>query len=35
MGTISNHEIYSFRELNAPLEIVYQAFANPLHLQKW
>lgn len=29
------NEICSSRELNAPAEIVYQAFANPLHLQKW
>ena len=28
-------EIYSSRILNAPLEIVYQAFANPEHLKKW
>jgi uncharacterized protein YndB with AHSA1/START domain len=31
----SEYEIYSSRELNVPLEIVYQAFANPIHLQKW
>ena len=35
MNANSDHEIYSSRELNAPLEVVYQAFANPLHLQKW
>jgi uncharacterized protein YndB with AHSA1/START domain len=35
MSTKSDNEIYSSRELNAPLNIVYQAFANPLHLQKW
>tara|TARA_R110002051_G_scaffold201693_1_gene268497 strand:- start:31003 stop:31479 length:477 start_codon:yes stop_codon:yes gene_type:complete len=35
MSTNSDYEIYSSRELNAPLEIVYQAFANPLHLKKW
>lgn len=28
-------EIYSSRILNASLEIVYQAFANPEHLKKW
>lgn len=28
-------EIYSSRILNAPLEIVYQAFANPEYLKKW
>uniref|UniRef100_UPI0040495004 SRPBCC family protein n=1 Tax=Gelidibacter sp. TaxID=2018083 RepID=UPI0040495004 len=28
-------EIYSSRILNTPLEIVYQAFANPEHLKKW
>lgn len=35
MSTNSDKEIYSSRELNAPLELVYQAFANPIHLQKW
>ena len=35
MRTNSENEIYSSRELNAPLESVYQAFANPLHLKKW
>lgn len=29
------NEIYSSREVNAPLEILYQAFANPLQLKKW
>jgi uncharacterized protein YndB with AHSA1/START domain len=28
-------EIYSSRILNFPLEVVYQAFANPTHLAKW
>ena len=28
-------EILSSRILNASVEIVYQAFANPLNLQKW
>lgn len=35
MNTNSENEIYSSRELNAPLEVVYQAFSNPRHLQKW
>ena len=35
MSTLSTYKIYSSRELNAPIEKVYQAFANPLHLKKW
>ena len=35
MSANSDYEIYSSRNLNAPLEVVYQAFANPLHLKKW
>lgn len=35
MSTNSENEIYSSRALNAPLELVYQAFSNPIHLQKW
>jgi len=35
MSTHTDNEIYSSRALNAPLEIVYQAFANPLHLKNW
>jgi uncharacterized protein YndB with AHSA1/START domain len=35
MSSNSENEIYSSRELNAPLEKVYQAFANPLHLKEW
>jgi uncharacterized protein YndB with AHSA1/START domain len=35
MGSNSNKEIYSSRELNTPIEIVYEAFSNPAHLQKW
>ena len=35
MNTNSESTIYSSRELSAPLEIVYQAFANPLHLKEW
>ena len=35
MSSNSDLEIYSSRELNAPIDTVYRAFANPLHLQKW
>jgi len=35
MSVNPGFEIYSSRVLNAPVEAVYQAFANPLHLQKW
>ena len=35
MSTNFDNEIYSSRELNSPLEIVYQAFANPIHLKRW
>ncbi len=35
MTTNGNREIYSSRVLNAPLNIVYEAFANPLHLAEW
>jgi uncharacterized protein YndB with AHSA1/START domain len=35
MSSNSDFEIYSSRVLNAPLDTVYHAFANPLHLQKW
>lgn len=35
MSTNSDCEIYSSRELNAPVDLVYQAFADPLHLEKW
>lgn len=31
----SDNEIYSWREVNAPLAMLYQAFANPLQLKKW
>lgn len=27
--------IYSAREVNSPVEIVYEAFVNPLHLKNW
>lgn len=30
-----NRQIYSARVLNASLEKVYEAFANPNHLMKW
>ena len=33
--TKAHREIFSSRVLNAPLEMAYQAFAHPLHLQKW
>ncbi|MFN8296277.1 MAG: SRPBCC family protein [Chitinophagales bacterium] len=32
---MNNREIFSSRILNAPVEIVYQAFANPDHLKNW
>lgn len=35
MNTNSELEIFSERILNAQLEMVYQAFANPNLLQKW
>lgn len=35
MSTNTDCEIYSARELNAPVEAVYETFANPLHLKKW
>lgn len=31
----SNREIFSTRIVNASLEITYQAFSDPVHLQKW
>ena len=30
-----DHEIVSSRELHAPVETVYRAFADPQHLQHW
>jgi uncharacterized protein YndB with AHSA1/START domain len=30
-----DREIFSSRILRAPVEIVYEAFANPMHLKKW
>ena len=35
MTSNADCEIFSSRVLNAPIEIAYQAFANPIHLQKW
>lgn len=35
MPSNPNHQIFSSRIIDAPLEIVYQAFANPKHLQVW
>lgn len=35
MSSNSERQILSSRILNAPLEIAYKAFANPVHLQKW
>lgn len=35
MNPISGLEIFSSRILNVSLEIVYEAFTNPMHLQKW
>ena len=34
-STTTSQEIYSSRIINAPVEVVYQAFANPAVLQKW
>jgi uncharacterized protein YndB with AHSA1/START domain len=35
MSAKSDCEIFSSRTLNTPLELVYQAFANPNLLKKW
>ncbi|MFG6687921.1 SRPBCC domain-containing protein [Mariniflexile sp. HNIBRBA6329] len=35
MNSNSDNEIYSSREVNAPLEILYQTFANPHQLKQW
>lgn len=32
---MNNNEIHSTRVLNAPVELLYQAFANPLYLKNW
>lgn len=35
MSLNPNKEIYSSREVSASLDILYQTFANPLHLKNW
>ena len=35
MNSNSENEVYSSRELNAPVEKVYEAFANPSYLKNW
>lgn len=35
MSSNSDREIYSSRILNSPLEVVYQAFADPSQLKNW
>ena len=35
MNTTPDSEIFSSRILNSPVEVVYEAFANPLHLKNW
>jgi uncharacterized protein YndB with AHSA1/START domain len=35
MTSNSDREIFNSRILNAPVEIVYQAFANPVYLKEW
>lgn len=35
MNSNSNRSIFSSRVLNYPLEVVYEAFANPQHLKNW
>jgi uncharacterized protein YndB with AHSA1/START domain len=35
MSSNPDNEIYSSREVNAPLDMLYQAFANPLQLKNW
>jgi uncharacterized protein YndB with AHSA1/START domain len=35
MSFNSNREIYSSRVLEAPVEVVYKAFADPTHLKNW
>lgn len=35
MSANSDKEIFSSREINAPLEHVYKAFADPSQLKKW
>lgn len=35
MNQNTDLEIFSARTVNAPVAVVYQAFANPQHLQHW
>lgn len=35
MSSNFDNEIYSSRILNVSVDTTYEAFANPLHLQKW
>lgn len=35
MSTASKSEIYNSRIVHAPLNTLYNAFANPEHLAKW
>jgi uncharacterized protein YndB with AHSA1/START domain len=35
MTSTPSNQIYSSRILNSPIEIVYEAFANPDHLKVW
>ncbi|MBU4539544.1 MAG: SRPBCC domain-containing protein [Weeksellaceae bacterium] len=35
MNSNSDREIFSSRILHSPIEHVYQAFADPLHLKNW
>ena len=35
MNSNADCEIFSSRILNYPVELVYQAFVNPLHLKEW
>lgn len=35
MQSNTNHEVFSSRVLNFPVEKVYEAFANPIHLKNW
>ncbi|MES2761197.1 MAG: SRPBCC family protein [Bacteroidota bacterium] len=35
MNPNSDREIFSSRILNSPVEIVYKAFADPVHLKNW
>ncbi|HMR88958.1 MAG TPA: SRPBCC family protein [Saprospiraceae bacterium] len=35
MNIENDSQIYSFRTIDAPIEKVYEAFANPSHLKNW